>query len=211
VAYALAGRGPALVVVAGWIGHLELTWQDPAYRGFAMALAAHRTVVQYDPAGCGLSDPMDGDRDLDTDLAVLGAVVDAVGVERFDLLGFSTGVPVAVAFAAACADRVQRLVLYGGYADGREVASEDVRGALLRPGARLLLLEHVAAPPGDYHRAVQRAIRRPWHWFFEGCDPCRDTESTLRRAGFAEVDVDHYTVRGPLIPIGCQIAGYAVA
>ncbi|HYY77998.1 MAG TPA: alpha/beta hydrolase, partial [Actinomycetes bacterium] len=30
VAYATSGRGPALLVPAAWIGHLELAWQDPA-------------------------------------------------------------------------------------------------------------------------------------------------------------------------------------
>jgi hypothetical protein len=48
VAYATAGRGPALLVPAAWIGHLELAWQDPAVRAFYAPLAAHRTVVRYD-------------------------------------------------------------------------------------------------------------------------------------------------------------------
>ena len=34
VAYATAGRGPALLVPAAWISHLELLWQDPAVRAF---------------------------------------------------------------------------------------------------------------------------------------------------------------------------------
>jgi hypothetical protein len=46
IAYATAGRGPALLVPAAWISHLELLWQDPAYRGFFTPLAAARTVVR---------------------------------------------------------------------------------------------------------------------------------------------------------------------
>jgi alkanesulfonate monooxygenase SsuD/methylene tetrahydromethanopterin reductase-like flavin-dependent oxidoreductase (luciferase family) len=53
VAYATAGRGPALLVPAAWIGHLELAWQDPAVRAFDAPLAAHRTVVRYDKPDCG--------------------------------------------------------------------------------------------------------------------------------------------------------------
>jgi hypothetical protein len=34
VAYATAGRGPALLVPAAWLSHLELAWQDPAVRAF---------------------------------------------------------------------------------------------------------------------------------------------------------------------------------
>jgi pimeloyl-ACP methyl ester carboxylesterase len=57
VAYAVVGRGPALVLPAAWIGHLEITWQDPAVRAFYAPIAACRTVVAYDKPGCGLSDP----------------------------------------------------------------------------------------------------------------------------------------------------------
>jgi hypothetical protein len=45
VAYATVGRGPALVVPAGWIGHLEVGWQDRAVRAFYAPIAALRTVV----------------------------------------------------------------------------------------------------------------------------------------------------------------------
>jgi pimeloyl-ACP methyl ester carboxylesterase len=57
VAYAVVGRGPALIVPAAWIGHLEIAWQDPAVRAFYAPIAACRTVVAYDKPGCGLSDP----------------------------------------------------------------------------------------------------------------------------------------------------------
>ena len=131
VAYATAGRGPALLVPAAWIGHLELLWQDPAVRAFFAPLAARRTVIQYDKPGCGLSDPWPGRQTLDTDLEVLGAVADHLRLERFDLLGISTAAPLSIAFAARHPARVGRLVLYGGYADGHQVASAEVRAAML--------------------------------------------------------------------------------
>jgi pimeloyl-ACP methyl ester carboxylesterase/DNA-binding CsgD family transcriptional regulator len=118
-------------VPAAWISHLELLWQDPAYRAFFTPLTAVRTVVQYDRPGCGLSEPWPQPQDLDTDVAVLRAVADHLGVDRFDLLGISLGAPVSVAFAARFPERVGRLVLYGGYADGREIASPAVRAAML--------------------------------------------------------------------------------
>jgi hypothetical protein len=43
VAYATVGRGPALVVPAALIGHLEIAWQDPAVRAFYAPIAAGRT------------------------------------------------------------------------------------------------------------------------------------------------------------------------
>jgi pimeloyl-ACP methyl ester carboxylesterase/DNA-binding CsgD family transcriptional regulator len=131
VAYAEVGHGPPLVVPAAWIGHLELSWQDPAVRDFYAPLAARRTVVQYDKPGCGLSGPWPARQTLDTDLEVLRAVVDHLGLERFDLLGISMGAPVAIAFATRQPERVGRLVLYGGYADGHQLAAAEVRAAMV--------------------------------------------------------------------------------
>lgn len=131
IAYSRMGTGPALVVPAAWISHLELLWQDSAYRAFFGPLAAVRTVVQYDRPGCGLSEPWPGPQGLHTDLAVLRAVADELALERFDVLGISLGAPVSVAFAARFPERVDRLVLYGGFSDGRQIASPEVRAAML--------------------------------------------------------------------------------
>jgi pimeloyl-ACP methyl ester carboxylesterase/DNA-binding CsgD family transcriptional regulator len=131
VAHAEVGHGPPLVVPAAWIGHLELSWQDPAVRAFYAPLAARRTVVHYDKPGCGLSQPWPGRQTLDTDLEVLRAVVDHLELDRFDLLGISMGAPVALACATRQSERVGRLVLYGGYADGHQIASAEVRAAMI--------------------------------------------------------------------------------
>jgi pimeloyl-ACP methyl ester carboxylesterase/DNA-binding CsgD family transcriptional regulator len=131
VAYATVGQGPALVVPAAWISHLELLWQDPAIRAFFAPLTARRTVVHYDKPGCGLSDPWPGRQTLDTDLEVLRTVADHLELDGFDLLGISMAAPLSLAFAARHPERVGRLVAYGGYADGHQVASPEVRTAML--------------------------------------------------------------------------------
>lgn len=131
VAYATVGRGPALLVPAAWISHLELWWQDPAYRALFAPLTGVRTVVQYDRPGCGLSEPWPGRQTLGTELEVLQAVADHLELDRLDLLGASMGAPVALAFAAAHPARVARLVIYGGYADGRRIATAEVRTAMI--------------------------------------------------------------------------------
>ena len=97
VAYATVGRGPALVVPAAWIGHLEVGWQDPAVRAFYAPIAACRTVVAYDKPGCGLSDPWPAPQTLDTDLEVLEAVTDHLQLDRVDLLGLSMAAPASLA------------------------------------------------------------------------------------------------------------------
>ena len=131
VGYATVGRGPALLVPAAWISHLELWWQDPAYRALFAPLTGVRTVVQYDRPGCGLSEPWPGRQTLGTELEVLQAVADHLELDRLDLLGASMGAPVALAFAAAHPARVARLVIYGGYADGRRIATAEVRTAMI--------------------------------------------------------------------------------
>jgi pimeloyl-ACP methyl ester carboxylesterase len=131
VAYATVGRRPALVVPAAWIGHLEITWQDPAVRAFYAPIAACRTVVAYDKPGCGLSDPWPAPQTLDSDLEVLRTVIDHLELGRVDLLGLSMGAPVSLAYAVQHPERVGRLMLYGGFADGHQVASAEVRAAMI--------------------------------------------------------------------------------
>jgi pimeloyl-ACP methyl ester carboxylesterase/DNA-binding CsgD family transcriptional regulator len=131
VAYATVGQGPGLVVPPGWIGHLELTWQDPLVRAFYTPLARHRTVVRYDRPGCGLSDPSPDPPSLDADLQVLEGMVDHLGLDRLDLLSISTGAPASIAFAVRHPDRVGRLVLYGGFANGQELGPAEARAAMM--------------------------------------------------------------------------------
>jgi pimeloyl-ACP methyl ester carboxylesterase/DNA-binding CsgD family transcriptional regulator len=131
IAYTTVGQGPGLVVPAGWIGHVELLWQDPTFRAFYAPLAACRTLVHYDKPGCGLSGPGPAGQTLNMDLEVLQAVADHLALDRIDLFGISTGAPVSTAFAALQPARVRRLVLYGGYANGHQIAAAEVRAAVI--------------------------------------------------------------------------------
>jgi pimeloyl-ACP methyl ester carboxylesterase len=131
VVYALAGSGPFLVCVPGWVSHLELSWASPAERGFYEALARGRTLLRYDKPGTGLSGPLPRVPAMALDLETLAAVTAAAGADRFDLLGCSLGAPVAAAWAAARPETVDRLVLYGGWVRGRDIASPAVREHVL--------------------------------------------------------------------------------
>lgn len=81
---------------------------------------------------------------------------------------------------------------------------------VLRPGGRFACVEHVVAPSDSGIHGVQRLIRRPWQWVFEGCDLCRDTGTTLRSAGFAQVEVQPLILSTIFIPIRHQIAAVCV-
>jgi pimeloyl-ACP methyl ester carboxylesterase/DNA-binding CsgD family transcriptional regulator len=130
VAWAAVGAGPPLVVGGWWMGHLELNWVSPAFRAFFGALADRHTVVRYDRPGSGLS-PGPPDRSLDGEVAALAEVVSALGDAPVTLLGASSGGPVAAALAARRPDLVERLVLYGTYADGSRIACPAVRDQLV--------------------------------------------------------------------------------
>jgi len=125
LAYAVHGSGPPLVRVATWLSHLELDWESPVWRHWLQRLAERHTLVRYDERGCGLSDSNIGDPSAGVWVGDLESVVDAVGLERFALLGVSQGAAIAVAYAARHPDRVCDLVLYGGYARGRRFRGQD--------------------------------------------------------------------------------------
>ncbi|WP_232662613.1 class I SAM-dependent methyltransferase [Pseudonocardia sp. TRM90224] len=82
---------------------------------------------------------------------------------------------------------------------------------ILRPGGTFRFVEHVAAPAGTPTRFLQRALRRPWAWTFEGCSCERDLAGQLRTAGFARLDIELYRLHTPFIPFNTQIAGIAHA
>jgi len=131
IAYTTEGQGPALVIPPPWVSHQELGWQDPLARGFYERLAHHHTVVSYDRPGTGLSDRSRTDFSLDSDLQDLETVVDHFKLKRLALMGYSCGGPIAAAYAAKHPRRVSHLILYGTYACGAAITTEEVKASLI--------------------------------------------------------------------------------
>jgi pimeloyl-ACP methyl ester carboxylesterase/DNA-binding CsgD family transcriptional regulator len=123
IAYATSGSGPPLVKAANWLSHLEYDWNSPVWRHWLTALSEHQTYVRYDQRGCGLSDWDTGNFSLEAWVRDLEAVVDAIGLQRFPLLGLSRGGCVALAYAVRHPEKVSHLVLYGSFARGRYARS----------------------------------------------------------------------------------------
>jgi pimeloyl-ACP methyl ester carboxylesterase len=119
IAYATVGRGPPLVKTANWLSHLEFDWRSPVWRHWHRELSRDHMLVRYDERGCGLSDWQPAEFSFARWVDDLAAVVDALGLERFPLLGISQGGPVAIAYAVRHPQRVSHLILYGTYARGR--------------------------------------------------------------------------------------------
>jgi class 3 adenylate cyclase/pimeloyl-ACP methyl ester carboxylesterase len=118
IAYACTGEGPPLVKTGNWMTHLEKDLESPIWRHLWRDLTSHRTLIRYDARGMGLSDREFDELSFEAWVHDLGAVADAAGIEKFDLLGISQGCAVSVAYAVRNPGRVNRLVLYGGFSLG---------------------------------------------------------------------------------------------
>jgi DNA-binding winged helix-turn-helix (wHTH) protein/pimeloyl-ACP methyl ester carboxylesterase len=119
IAVASMGSGPTLVRTPFLITHIEYDWQHPFMAPLMRRLAQGRRVVRYDGRGTGMSGRNVPEITPTTFLLDLEAVIASLNVECVALLGMSGGVAAAVAYAARHPQRVSRLVLYGGYAQGR--------------------------------------------------------------------------------------------
>lgn len=125
LAYASLGEGAPLVMVPGWLCHAHEFWTHPAASRARARLARSRRFCWYDRLGCGLSDRQVTSLSLEDDVEQLATMMDAAGIERASLLGYSFGSPPAAAFAARYPDRVDRLVLCSGFARGSAIATDS--------------------------------------------------------------------------------------
>jgi pimeloyl-ACP methyl ester carboxylesterase/DNA-binding CsgD family transcriptional regulator len=145
------------VIGGWWASHLALNWEDHAFQNFVHALARRHTVIRYDRPGTGLSD-RDGPppASLDEELAALDGVLEAVGHPRLSVLGASAGSAVAAAYAAQNPQSVDRLVLYGSFARGADIAPPHARELMVsiietQWGLGARVLADVFLPNGTAH------------------------------------------------------------
>ena len=172
IAYATSGTGPPLVKPANWMTHLEYDWESPVWRHWMRELSRERTLVRYDERGCGLSDHDVDDLSFEAWVRDLESVVDAIGLDRFPLLGLSQGCAVAITYAVRHPERVTQLVLYGGFAEGMVTRARTPRE--LEENTTVMR----AIPLGWGHdnpafrmffaaRFLPEGTPEQWHWFSE--------------------------------------------
>ncbi len=119
LAYQTWGDGDLnLVVVPGFVSHVEVQWELPASVRYLEQLGSFARVVTFDRRGTGLSDPITVTEapNLETRMSDLLVVMDAAGMERAALLGVSEGGPMCMLFAATYPERTVALVLHGAMA-----------------------------------------------------------------------------------------------
>jgi class 3 adenylate cyclase/pimeloyl-ACP methyl ester carboxylesterase len=144
LAYATVGKGAPLLKSANWLGHLEYDWEFPILRQFLLGLAKDHTMIRYDARGNGLSDWDVGEVSLDAWVSDMETVVDAAGLGRFPIVGFSQGCAVSIAYAARHPERVSHLILYGGFATGQ------------------VTVQNLTAEARERFAAVKTLVRQGW-------------------------------------------------
>jgi class 3 adenylate cyclase len=190
IAYQIYGSGTVdLVIVPGFISHVDLLWQEAGYREWMDRLTSFARVIVFDKRGTGASDRDVGDSTLEERMDDLRAVLDAAGSERSAVFGFSEGGALAVLFAAAYPARVSELILFASFActrpapDYPEGAEQDAffdrleaqlgawgAGEMLRHYAPRFGDHPVArAAMGRFERAASspRAVRSHLRWVRE--------------------------------------------
>jgi pimeloyl-ACP methyl ester carboxylesterase/DNA-binding winged helix-turn-helix (wHTH) protein len=154
LAMAAVGSGPILVKTGSWLNHLEFDWESPVFFPLLRNLARHSQLVRFDARGSGLSDWDIGDAPtFDDMISDLETVVDALALEEFSLFGMSQGAAIAITYAARHPQRVKRLVLVGGYAQGR-----NKRGSESDARQAEAMMTMMRLGWGDEHSAFMQAF-----------------------------------------------------
>jgi pimeloyl-ACP methyl ester carboxylesterase len=174
VAYRMAGKGPAILLIHG-ITNSSDTWD----RVFDV-LAERHTVIAPDLIGHGQSAKPRGDYSMGAYASGLRDLMVGLGVDRATLVGHSLGGGIAMQFAYQFPERAERLVLVSSGGLGPEV-SILLRAATL-PGSELVIPLLASAGVLSVGRGVGGLLSRL------GLKPGTDLEEIA--AGFASL-ADH--------------------
>jgi pimeloyl-ACP methyl ester carboxylesterase len=111
IAYQVLGRqGPDVVLVPGFVSHLDLAWEEPFFARFLRGLGSFSRLIWFDRRGTGLSDPVPDGLSLNDLMQDLRTVMRAAGCERATLVGVAVGAAICTAYALAHPADVQSLV-----------------------------------------------------------------------------------------------------
>src|SRR4051795_1390616 len=112
IAYQVVGEGPVdIVFVNGVVSHMALFRSDAAANAMFRRLTSFSRLILFDKPGTGLSDAVAGPPSLEQRVEDVRVVMDAVGLERAAIIGFSEGGTPAAMFAATHPQRCEALVL----------------------------------------------------------------------------------------------------
>jgi class 3 adenylate cyclase len=114
IAYQVAGEGPVDVAwQTDFTNNIDVMWESPVFGPVFREIASFARLILHDRRGTGLSSRNVSPPNLETRVADLRVVLDAVGSERPVLAGFIEGGAPAVLLAASNPERVQSIVWWG--------------------------------------------------------------------------------------------------
>jgi DNA-binding winged helix-turn-helix (wHTH) protein/pimeloyl-ACP methyl ester carboxylesterase len=152
LALASVGTGAPMIKVANWLTHVEFDWESPIWSPLLQCLSDRCRLIRYDGRGNGLADREVAEISFDAFVRDLESVVEAAGVKQAAFMGISQGAAVAIAYAVKHPERVSKLIIYGGYAQGRNKRG-DAEAEMAR--AFLAIMRHGW---GDEHSAFMKAF-----------------------------------------------------
>ena len=157
VGYRSIGSGPPLVLVGGYGVTME-DWD----RRFVDTLAAHHRVVLLDNAGIGATARLPG-LTVDAMANQTSALIDALGLKRVDVLGWSMGGMIAQALAVLHPAQVSRLVLCASFpGDGRTVRPARSAIDALESGSQAKVMSELF--PADQRSAQNTYLAAVSSW-----------------------------------------------
>ncbi|MCJ9705126.1 MULTISPECIES: alpha/beta fold hydrolase [unclassified Bradyrhizobium] len=119
LAYQTYGSGPLdILVMPGFVSHVERAWENPASRTFLASLMQLGRLIVFDRRGIGLSDRVGSAPGIDVTAEDIGTVLRAVDSRRIVLFGASECGPACIKFAVDEPRRVAGLILFGALAKG---------------------------------------------------------------------------------------------
>lgn len=168
IAYQVLGSGPVdLLVIHGWISHLEQMWEDPRIAQSLYRLADFSRLILFDKRGVGLSDRVGYPPTLENTMDDVRAVMDAVGSKQAVLFGYSEGGPASLMFCATYPERVSGLILYGTMA--KSTRTPDYPWALPENGwnkwMNWFLQFYGKSVPHAYFAPSYVNDKELWDWF----------------------------------------------
>ncbi|MGE5336780.1 MAG: alpha/beta fold hydrolase [Gemmatimonadota bacterium] len=196
IAWAVAGKGPALVRTPTWLSHIEYDWQSPVSRHWITEFTHRHTLMRIDPRGVGMSDWDVEDLSFDAIVRDVEVAIEDAGLESFAMVGNSFGAAVAIAYAARHPQRVSRLFLWGSYCRGAlmrgDPAPEQIeRAATLRKLAEIGWGSEEATFRQVFASLlVPGATKEQWHWFTDRMRLCCTGRNAARFLAMMEqIDV----------------------
>lgn len=141
-------------------------------------------AIGVDMPGFGESDPTPFVPSIEDWATVVPAVLDALGIDRFNVLGHHTGALVATELALTQGARVQKLIL-----NGPLPMSEEAR----RESLDWVRREEIEAVPGADGGHLMKAFRFRFDTWGEGADPHTITRYVTEQfQGYAPYWIGHH-------------------